>query len=73
MDPADGVEFVWNKTGLFVEQSRRGSLAIAMRDTLAKLEPMIGYYFKVVESGGSKLGSILELSITRIKDLQMLN
>ena len=30
-----------------------------MRDTLAKLSPMLDYMFKVVESGGSKLGSIL--------------
>ena len=35
---------------LFVEQSRRGT---AMRDTLAKLESLLGYRFKVVESGGT--------------------
>ena len=35
---------------LFVEQSRRGSLDKAMRYILAKLEPMLSYWFKVVES-----------------------
>ena len=34
-------------------------MATAMRDTLAKLEPMLGYWFKVVEIRRSKLGSIL--------------
>ena len=43
---------------LFVEHTRGGVLASNIRKTLANLEPMTGFRVKVVENGGTSLGSL---------------
>ena len=44
---------------LFVEQSKRGTLASKMRETLRRLEPLLGFRMKVVENAGTSLGTLL--------------
>ena len=46
-------------TVLFVEQTRRGGLAAKMRETISRLEPMLGFRWKVVENAGTNLASLL--------------
>ena len=46
-------------TVLFVEQTRRGGLAAKMRETISRLEPMLGFRWKVVENAGTNLASIM--------------
>ena len=46
-------------TVLFVEQTRRGGLASKMRETIARLEPMLGFRWKVVENAGTNIASLL--------------
>ena len=43
---------------LFVEQSKGGSLAKSIRETITRLSPMLGFNIKVVENAGRSLGSI---------------
>ena len=44
---------------LFVEQSKRVTLASKMRETLRRLEPLLGFRMKVVENAGTSLGTLL--------------
>ena len=44
---------------LFVEQSKGGSLAQSVMNTVRRLSPMLGFTIKVVENAGSSLGSVL--------------
>ena len=44
---------------IFVEQSRGGSLAQAIRNKMEALATMLGFRFRVVEMAGSSLASLL--------------
>ena len=54
-----GKEQLRVSTVIFVEQSRRGELASKMRETLQRLEPLLGFKMKVVENAGTSLGHLL--------------
>ena len=47
------------RTVLFVEQSRGGSLAKAVKGVVDRIAPIIGYKIKVQERGGTKLQDLL--------------
>ena len=56
---AMGKEQLRVSTVIFVEQSRRGELASKTRETLQRLEPLLGFKMKVVENAGTSLGNLL--------------
>ena len=46
-------------TVLFCEYSNGGSLQSTLREVVDRLAPMVGFYTRVTERGGTKLGSLL--------------
>ena len=56
---AKGKEKLRVSSVIFVDQSRRGELASKMRETLKRLEPLLGFKMKVVENAGTSLGNHL--------------
>ena len=47
---------------LFVQQTPGGELAIKLRELFQRLEPIVGFYIKVVEKTGRKLTSLFPLT-----------
>ena len=56
---AKGKEQLRVSTVIFVAQSRRGELASKMRETLQRLEPLLGFQMKEVENARTSLGNLL--------------
>ena len=44
---------------MFVEQTRGGTLALALRQKMESLAPMLGYRFRIVENAGTALSNML--------------
>ena len=44
---------------MFAEQTRGGTLALALRQKMESLAPMLGYRFRIVENAGTTLSNML--------------